>query len=384
MLALSVMLCGTLAAGPEAEAAAEPDELKFKWLTQFFWAQDTELNDKIFDMVEDYMVDEPEHRMELPEEFDGPTYFASGDYADIFGHWDANAVNQLGEDGLLVNLLEHDLPFYGPIIEQGYNRLKLQAGDGGIYNFSFGFDTHAAQAGSTQWVWVWRHDIFKKHGIAIPETLEETYHAAKQLKELYPDSYPDGLLRGSLVVFGGQVIFMINRTSQALYYNGSEFVLGPIHDEDRYRASLEYLNRFYEEGLLDPEFFTQTGDQSKEKTVNGTYFFVPNHFAGNILRFNTMRSIPAWNGAGECARRASTAAAGGFRSPTSRERNCGCTATWSATSTASRPAGQAVRLLLLGGDDQPGDLGHRGQHPRGGRRRQPRAAALVRGPVPGR
>ena len=45
-----------------------------------------------------------------------------------------------------------------------------------------------------------------------------------------------------------KVIFMINRTSQALYYNGREFVLGPIHDEDRYRASLEYLNRFYEEG----------------------------------------------------------------------------------------------------------------------------------------
>ena len=168
VLVISVALCGTLAAGPETEAAAEPDELKFKWLTQFFWAQDTELNQKIFDMAEDYMGMTLNIEWELPDEFDGPTYFASGDYADIVGHWDANAVNQLGEDGLLVNLLEHDLPFYGPIIEQGYNRLKLQAGDGGIYNFSFGFDTHAEQAGSTQWVWVWRHDIFKQHDIANP------------------------------------------------------------------------------------------------------------------------------------------------------------------------------------------------------------------------
>ena len=55
-----------------------------------------------------------------------PHLFRVRDYADIVGHWDANAVNQLGEDGLLVNLLEHDLPFYGPIIEQGYNQLKLQ------------------------------------------------------------------------------------------------------------------------------------------------------------------------------------------------------------------------------------------------------------------
>ena len=292
VLVISVALCGTLAAGPETEAAAEPDELKFKWLTQFFWAQDTELNQKIFDMAEDYMGMSLNIEWELPDEFDGPTYFASGDYADIVGHWDANAVNQLGEDGLLVNLLEHDLPFYGPIIEQGYNRLKLQAGDGGIYNFSFGFDTHAAQAGSTQWVWVWRHDIFKQHGIAIPETLEETYQAAQQLKELYPNSYPMGSYVGASWYSVAKVIFMVNRTSQALYYNGSEFVLGPIHDEDRYRASLEYLNRFYEEGLLDPEFFTQTGDQSKEKTVNGTYFFVPNHFAGNILRFNTNEVYP--------------------------------------------------------------------------------------------
>ena len=118
------------------------------------------------------------------------------------------------------------------------------------------------------------------------------HQAAQQLKELYPDSYPMGSYVGASWYSVAKVIFMINRTSQALYYNGSEFVLGPIHDEDRYRASLEYLNRLYEEGLLDPEFFTQTGDQSKEKTVNGTYFFVPNHFAGNILRFNTNEVYP--------------------------------------------------------------------------------------------
>ena len=78
VLVISVALCGTLAAGPETEAAAEPDELKFKWLTQFFWAQDTELNQKIFDMAEDYMGMTLNIEWELPDEFDGPTYFAVG------------------------------------------------------------------------------------------------------------------------------------------------------------------------------------------------------------------------------------------------------------------------------------------------------------------
>ena len=32
--------------------------------------------------------------------------------------------------------------------------------------------------------------IFKKHNLKAPETYEELYNVCKQLKALYPDSYP--------------------------------------------------------------------------------------------------------------------------------------------------------------------------------------------------
>ena len=38
--------------------------------------------------------------------------------------------------------------------------------------------------------WLYREDIFKKHNLEAPETLDDLYTVSKKLKELYPDSYP--------------------------------------------------------------------------------------------------------------------------------------------------------------------------------------------------
>ena len=38
--------------------------------------------------------------------------------------------------------------------------------------------------------WLYREDIFKKHNLKAPETFDELYDVCKQLKAIYPDSYP--------------------------------------------------------------------------------------------------------------------------------------------------------------------------------------------------
>lgn len=38
--------------------------------------------------------------------------------------------------------------------------------------------------------WLYRKDIFDKHNLKTPETIDELYTVSKQLKELYPESYP--------------------------------------------------------------------------------------------------------------------------------------------------------------------------------------------------
>ncbi len=42
-----------------------------------------------------------------------------------------------------------------------------------------------------------------------------------------------------------------------------EVIYGPI--QPGYRAYLEYMNKLYEEKLLDPETFSQTDEQKKRK-----------------------------------------------------------------------------------------------------------------------
>ena len=46
----------------------------------------------------------------------------------------------------------------------------------------------------------------------------------------------------------------IFHTWDVLYYNGSEWVFGPL--EDNFREMLKYLNGLYEAGYIDPEFGT--------------------------------------------------------------------------------------------------------------------------------
>ena len=38
--------------------------------------------------------------------------------------------------------------------------------------------------------WLYREDIFKKHNLKAPETFDELYEVCKELKAIYPDSYP--------------------------------------------------------------------------------------------------------------------------------------------------------------------------------------------------
>ncbi|MBQ7054477.1 MAG: extracellular solute-binding protein, partial [Oscillospiraceae bacterium] len=44
--------------------------------------------------------------------------------------------------------------------------------------------------------WLYRKDVFEKHNLKTPETIDELYTVSKQLKAFYPDSYPFCLRSG--------------------------------------------------------------------------------------------------------------------------------------------------------------------------------------------
>ena len=94
-------------------------------------------------------------------------FVAIDDWMDKMPNYSAalNAIEEGVREGLLRERRSADAKHYQPVV--------------------LGTSTVANAQG-----WLYREDIFKKHGIKSPETLDDLYNACKKLKELYPDSYP--------------------------------------------------------------------------------------------------------------------------------------------------------------------------------------------------
>lgn len=224
-----------------------------------------------------------------------PVYLASGDYADVFLINSMDAITEAGTNGAILNLKDKlDLmPNYKKFLDAngGQEMKKVVSGDGNLYMFA---DGARSSTSGTQWSWIYRFDTFQKHNMAIPTNLDEFYSAAKQLKQLYPDSYPvtSGVTADWYSI--DRTFAYLNRTSPDVYFNGKSYVYGPVDEQNRHKEVLAYLHKLFSEGLLDPEFYTQTGDQFSEKMLTGKTFIVPNTFTGFKLNNLNVEYPQTW------------------------------------------------------------------------------------------
>lgn len=126
-----------------------------------------------------------------------------------------------------------------------------------------------------------RTDILQKLNLQVPTTFDELYTVLKKMKEAYPDSYPfssRGLAFLDAVAFGmgGGV---------GIYYDpdvdGGKYVYGSNRPE--FKKVLTYLNKLFQEKLLDPDFAVTTTQTWGEKNSTGKSFFIydNNSFAIN-------------------------------------------------------------------------------------------------------
>jgi len=125
--------------------------------------------------------------------------------------------------------------------------------------------------------WMYREDIFEKHGLEAPETYEELYEVAKKLKELYPDSYPIGCEN------------FFNHVAQTVgpqwkpnfeyweYYDfaNDKWCYGAI--EDTMLDMVKTFKRFFEEELINPTFTGTTAREFNELVTTDRTFMFP-HF----------------------------------------------------------------------------------------------------------
>lgn len=203
---------------------------------------------------------------------------ASGTYPDMI--FPKGSITKLVEAGALIDLTDL-INKYGPNIKKVYGddlaRLQYSKEDPSIYvlptNAGVGQTSFDAGGGFEV-----QHAVMKEMGYPKIETVKDFEKVLKDYKEKHPTINGQPTIPLSLNADDWKI--MITVTNPAFLSTGApddgEFYIDP----ETYEAQLHYkrpeekeyfrwLNHMYNEGLLDPETFTQKTDQYNSKIASG-------------------------------------------------------------------------------------------------------------------
>ena len=151
----------------------------------------------------------------------------------------------------------HRMPSYRafwdtvPEVEREELFRQRMSGDGKIYSAP----AYGTQTVSNLRTWIYRKDVFEKHGLEPPADTDALYQTAKKLKELYPESYPicfrDGILK--LMEWGPS--WKRDFTFDG-YYDYSEGAWRYGAQEPVMKEMVEYFLKLKDEGLVPPDYIT--------------------------------------------------------------------------------------------------------------------------------
>ncbi|MBQ9986422.1 MAG: extracellular solute-binding protein, partial [Oscillospiraceae bacterium] len=134
--------------------------------------------------------------------------------------------------------------------------------------------------------WMYRKDIFDKHGIAVPTTYDEVYEAAKKLKELYPDSYPYGIRSGiNTLNSAGSNWKEYWETGVYYDYNTGKWCYGAT--EDTMLEVITWYKKMVDEKLCPSDFMTMNSSAWQELVTTDRSFMFPDYLT-RVDFFNSM------------------------------------------------------------------------------------------------
>ena len=128
-----------------------------------------------------------------------------------------------------------------------------------------------------------RTDIVQKLGLSVPKTWDDVYTMLKAMKAAYPAIYPLSDRWSVPAQPGANALFSVLGSTHGLYTGWSyqhvawdagakKFVYTAATDQ--YKQVLTYLNKLVSEKLMDPESFTQTDDQARQKFASERSFVI--------------------------------------------------------------------------------------------------------------
>jgi len=182
-----------------------------------------------------------------------------------------------GEQGAFVKINEHYdlLPNYRAVIVDNPDNqwyLKSYSTDtGNVYTYPV-MDLQRR----VNHMYMYRKDIFEKNGIELWDNGEtdKFYDAMVQLKQIYPNSYPVSSKMGNSFWYYNAAGWGLVAGQWPMVYfeDQGEWAYGFTTNE--FRECLEFHTKLYAEGLLDPEFMTNTSADWIAKTAEPEKTFV--------------------------------------------------------------------------------------------------------------
>lgn len=119
---------------------------------------------------------------------------------------------------------------------------------------------------------MFRKDIFDELGIAEWTDTEGFYQALKKVKEAYPDSYPMASKTKEFIFRDLAYGWGLGGANYPAYYDeaSKEWKYATVQPE--HKEMLDFMKKLYNEGLLDPEFVTDTPDSWTSKMTTDKAF----------------------------------------------------------------------------------------------------------------
>ena len=187
---------------------------------------------------------------------------ASGDLPDIISYYLMSQYNgkeaQAVKDGIIMGMtpefLQENAPDYWAYLEANEDvKRALLTNDGEIVAFAFVREPGVSRSVQTLMV---RDDWCEELGIELPETADEFYAMLKGFKEQLGAEVPLALPTGHLqsALNNGFLTQPFGVLSRDKYQVDGKVIFGYMQPE--YKDVLAWLNKLYEEGLMDPNFTT--------------------------------------------------------------------------------------------------------------------------------
>ena len=197
---------------------------------------------------------------------------ASKQLPDIFDSTLTRAeLESMAKNKVLVNFAEYkdELPNINEIYLSNSENMRLAANyvvDGGLYvvpGYNIARDINHG--------FMYRKDIFDKNGINPWTNTDEFYQALKRLKEIYPDSTPFAAKQQVKLISSFATGWGFSGTGISQYKQQGDYIYAGTHSE--MKNLRDFMNRLYNEGLLDPEFLTCTeASWASKMTQDGKAF----------------------------------------------------------------------------------------------------------------